>query len=459
MTLAPRSRPTTRSFERLYRAHVGDVYRYALGVTRNTADAEDVAQTTFMNAYRALERGAQPVTPRYWLIAIAHNVCRQHFRQRARRPVEVGFHDNVAEALVPSGDSPSATDIHLALRRLAVNQREALVMRELEGRSYAYIAEMLGISMSAVEQLLFRARRALREQLEGSLSCSEAEAALSQQLEGRLTRADAALLRSHLRACEPCRSLALRQRAQRKGIKALTALPLPQTLTTWFGFGGGASGVGAGLAAKAALVAAAAVVAGGGYAIVEHQTAGHNTASIPSRAAVVAARGRVTHATHRSSRAATKGSSRVTKSAATPEPIAAAVQTTPGAPATVPPLPVQTSSPPASEATAGSQPPVAQTTTDAAEPAPTVDGQPFENTFGPNPHAAELPDSASANADVCRQHGNPDAMATVTTTDTTTTANCLQDDANSPDDAGSQGSAGSQDHGNGPPDHPVPNHT
>jgi RNA polymerase sigma-70 factor (ECF subfamily) len=450
MTLARRSRPTTRSFERLYRAHAGDVYRYALGVTRNAADAEDVAQTTFMNAYRALERGAQPVKPRHWLIAIAHNVCRQHFRQRARRPVEVGFHDDFAEALVPSGDTPSATDIHIALRRLAVNQREALVMRELEGRSYAYIAELLGVSVYAVEQLLLRARRALREQLEGSLSCSGAEAALSQQFEGRLTRADAALLRSHLRACEPCRSLALRQRAQRKGIKALVAVP--QALTTWFGFGGGASGVGAGLAAKAALVAAAAVVAGGGYAIVEHQTAEHHTASIRPRPAVVAAGSRVTHATHRPTRRAAKGSSGVTKSVVTPESVAAAVQTTPAAPDTVPLPPVQTSSPPAPEATAGSQPSVAQTATATADPAQAVDGQPSEDTLGRDPQAAGLQDSASANADACRQHGNPDPAATVTTTETTTTANCLQDDADSQDHAASQ------DQARGTPHHPVANH-
>src|SRR5919197_1004028 len=72
-----------RSLERLYKKHAGDVYRYALVVLRNEADAEDVTQTTFMNAYRALERGERPHTPQNWLIAIAHNVCRQRFRQRS----------------------------------------------------------------------------------------------------------------------------------------------------------------------------------------------------------------------------------------------------------------------------------------------------------------------------------------------------------------------------------------
>ena len=46
-----------RSFERLYRRHVSDVYRYCLGVLRNPADAEDVTQTAFLNAYRAFQRG------------------------------------------------------------------------------------------------------------------------------------------------------------------------------------------------------------------------------------------------------------------------------------------------------------------------------------------------------------------------------------------------------------------
>jgi hypothetical protein len=156
-------------------------------------------------------------------------------------------------------------------------------MRELEGRSYADIAELLGISVAAVETLLFRARRALREQLEGSLSCSEAEAALSLQLDGRLSRADAGPLRSHLRSCETCRRLARRQRAQRKGFKALAVVPLPSGLASLFG--GGASGIGvAGLGAAVAtkvvaVTVAAVVVGGGGYAIVKHETASTHPAA------------------------------------------------------------------------------------------------------------------------------------------------------------------------------------
>ncbi|MGH3103609.1 MAG: RNA polymerase sigma factor, partial [Gaiellaceae bacterium] len=147
-------------FERLYRLHAGDVYRYALSVMRNAADAEDVTQTTFMNAWRALRRGEQPRSPHNWFIAIAHNVCRLRFRHVSRRPREVAFEPELAEAA--EIESASAQDVLDALAELPLNQREALVMRELEGRSYVEIAGIMGVSRSAVETLIFRARRSLR---------------------------------------------------------------------------------------------------------------------------------------------------------------------------------------------------------------------------------------------------------------------------------------------------------
>jgi RNA polymerase sigma factor (sigma-70 family) len=257
-----------RAFERLYRKHAGDVYRYALVVLRNEADAEDVTQTTFMNAYRAMERGERPRQPQNWLITIAHNVCRQRFRQSQRRPNEVVYEEELAEAVVDE-DAISAEDIRRALGHLAFNQRSALVMRELEGRSYQEIAEILGVSVSAVETLIFRARRALREQLEEGITCHEAELAISKQLDGRLSRKDKAALRAHIRECDDCSGFARSQRAQRGALKALGAIPLPQSLVGLFGGGGAA--VGSGVAVKAAAVAAGAALATGvGYEGVKH---------------------------------------------------------------------------------------------------------------------------------------------------------------------------------------------
>jgi RNA polymerase sigma-70 factor (ECF subfamily) len=266
--LAQRPRPD-RAFERMYKRHVGDVYRYALAVMRNPADAEDVTQTTFLNAYRSfVEKGNRPEKPQNWLIAIAHNVCRQRFRQSARRPAEVAFEDDIADTIVDD-ETPSGEDIRRALGHLAFNQRAALVMRELEGRSYAEIAEILDVSTSAVETLIFRARRALREQLEGSLTCGEAEFAISRQLDGRLPRQERGQLRAHLRECSECAAFARRQRAQRGAIKSLALVPVPGSLASFFGGGGAA--VGTGLALKgAAAVAAGLAIGGASVATVEH---------------------------------------------------------------------------------------------------------------------------------------------------------------------------------------------
>jgi RNA polymerase sigma-70 factor, ECF subfamily len=267
--LAQRPR-SDRGFERLYKRHVGDVYRYALAVMRNPADAEDVTQTTFLNAYRSyVEKGSRPEKPQNWLIAIAHNVCRQRFRQSSRRPAEVGFEDDIADTIADD-DTPSGDDIRRALGHLAFNQRAALVMRELEGRSYAEIAEILDVSTSAVETLIFRARRALREQLEGSITCGEAEFAISRQLDGRLPRGERGQLRAHLRECTECSSFARRQRAQRGALKTLALVPVPTSLTSFFGGGSGAA-VGTGLALKAAAAVTAGLALGGaGYEGVRH---------------------------------------------------------------------------------------------------------------------------------------------------------------------------------------------
>ena len=281
--LAQRPR-SDRAFERIYRRHVGDVYRYALAVMRNASDAEDVTQTTFLNAYRAyVEKGNRPEKPQNWLIAIAHNVCRQRFRQSARRPTEVTYEDDIAD-VVADDEAPTPEDIRRALGQLGFNQRAALVMRELEGRSYAEIAEILELSTSAVETLIFRARRALREQLEGSLTCGEAEFAISRQLDGRLSREDKGQLRAHLRECPECAHFARRQRAQRSALKSLGLIPVPTSLGSLFGGGGGAAvatggaaigtggaAVGAGLAVKTAVAVTAGLVIGGaGYEGVQH---------------------------------------------------------------------------------------------------------------------------------------------------------------------------------------------
>ena len=161
-SLAP-AQASERTFERLYRRHRGDVYRFVLRDVRNPDDAEDVTQAAFLNAFRALQRGSKPEKPRAWLFTIAQNVTRRRFRSRAAHPYEVELDPDAL--IAPQPEAPSAAEIREALQRLRPNQRAVLVLREIGGLSYAEVAETLGLTVSAVETLLFRSRRALREEL------------------------------------------------------------------------------------------------------------------------------------------------------------------------------------------------------------------------------------------------------------------------------------------------------
>jgi RNA polymerase sigma factor (sigma-70 family) len=154
-----------REFERLYRRHRREVFRAVLRDVRDVDEAEDVTQIAFLDAYRALQRGDEPIRPRAWLLTIAQNAARRRYRIRAAGPREVELH---AELLVaPDESGPSAVEIRQAFARLTPGQRNALVLREIAGRSYAEIAVALDLTVPAVETLLFRARRALRLELTG----------------------------------------------------------------------------------------------------------------------------------------------------------------------------------------------------------------------------------------------------------------------------------------------------
>jgi RNA polymerase sigma factor (sigma-70 family) len=153
-----------RDLERLYARHKRDVYRSVLRDVRDPDEAEDITQTAFLDAFRALRRGDEPEHPHAWLLTIAQNASRRRYRSRVGRQSEVELDAEVLAA--PDREGPSAEDIRVALERLRPAQREALVLREIGGRSYIEIAAAMDISVPAIETLLFRARRALRFELE-----------------------------------------------------------------------------------------------------------------------------------------------------------------------------------------------------------------------------------------------------------------------------------------------------
>jgi DNA-directed RNA polymerase specialized sigma24 family protein len=201
-----------RAFERMYRRHVADVYRYALAVLRDPEDAEQVTHATFSNAYLGLKETRKDYLN--WLLSIAHDICSRRIRYAAEDP---------------DGD-PAADDVARALSLLPFDQREVIVLREVEGRSYGEIAELLTISPRTVETLIFSARRSLREGIEAALDCREAQRAFSRDLDGQSTVRERRLLRDHVRECAACDLFAREQHAQRAALRQLAQVELPEGL-------------------------------------------------------------------------------------------------------------------------------------------------------------------------------------------------------------------------------------
>jgi RNA polymerase sigma factor (sigma-70 family) len=161
-----RRRLDDRSFERLYRRHLPEVYRYVLRDVGNRADAEEVTQSAFLDAYRALRRGHAPEKPRAWLFGIAKNATRRRYRTLSRRPHEVELEDEIAESAAAEAERPQLDELRDVVGSLRPSHQQVLFLREIEGLSYLEIATRMGLSRAAVETLLFRARRSLRERLE-----------------------------------------------------------------------------------------------------------------------------------------------------------------------------------------------------------------------------------------------------------------------------------------------------
>ena len=191
------------AFESLYRLHRPPVYAYALATLRHPADAEDVTQTTFLNAYCALQRGVAPRDDLQWLLAIARNACRDRFRDVKRHPREEPLAEWMRLAQ-PEEPDYSVTEICKEISELSPRYRQILLLREFEGRSYAEISTQLGVTEAAVQTLLTRARRALRDELELGMTCAHSRRVALRHLNGVALRDERRALQRHLRRCAEC---------------------------------------------------------------------------------------------------------------------------------------------------------------------------------------------------------------------------------------------------------------
>ncbi len=154
-----------------YRTGIYNFVRHTIGAE---ADAQDLSQEVFVNAYAALGRYriGSPFEP--WIYRIAANACRSYFRQAKRRPASL---DTDLRADVTPGpqscDPASAAQTHdqqmrirKAIQALPEEQRMVVVLRHLRGQSYCEIANVVGVPVTTVEHRLRAARSVLRVALD-----------------------------------------------------------------------------------------------------------------------------------------------------------------------------------------------------------------------------------------------------------------------------------------------------
>ncbi len=250
-------------------------------MVRDHARAEDITQDVFISALRRMRDTERPIAFKPWIYEIAKNACIDAFR-RSKRAEEVSFdaEDDLASGerrrMASATHTPDAAfeeknsmaRLQGAFGGLSETHHQILVMRELEGRSYAEIGERLGMSRPAVESTLFRARKRLSEEYEELVTgerCQRVQAIVAAASGGPVGLRDERQMARHISYCQPCRRcaidagfdvLALSHKPVRSRIAAI--LPLPAFLKRRWGGRDDAGATGVTAAATLAPYAAAA---------------------------------------------------------------------------------------------------------------------------------------------------------------------------------------------------------
>ena len=253
-------------------------------------DAEDVLQDVFVRAFGALRRDKRDVNVRAWLYRVAHNRCIDHLRRPVPPASEI-FEMSRKPLLDPVEEAQRRDDLRRLVAdvgRLPAQQRSALLMREIDGLSYADLAAALDVTIPAVKSLLVRARVGLVEaQTARDTDCQEIRRDLMAAYDRGVKAPGRA--RKHMRECDGCREYRRGLRGMRRSFAALTPvgtgpLALAAKLLGIGGAGGGAAaatggggavvagGAATATACKVAAVVCATAITAGGAAEVRKLT-------------------------------------------------------------------------------------------------------------------------------------------------------------------------------------------
>ncbi len=160
----------TNGFALLVRRHQGMLFRHALSLGLDQEEAADVVQDTLVRAYENLGECREPDRFHVWVGRILRNRCLDHLKSAAsRRNTRLEPHLPDDQGRHPERDHERTTlkaRLDEAMNDLPWDQREAFVLKHVEGHSYEDMARMLGLSVSALKMRVHRARERLKARLE-----------------------------------------------------------------------------------------------------------------------------------------------------------------------------------------------------------------------------------------------------------------------------------------------------
>jgi RNA polymerase sigma-70 factor (ECF subfamily) len=154
------------AFAGLVARHRARGLRFAGAMLGDAGDAEEALQDAFVRAYRGLGRCREPAKFGTWFLRILVNRCRTRLRARRRARVFVRDEAALERAAAPAGPDPEwREEIARALARLDPLQREAFLLKHVEGLEYDEMARLTGAGTSALKMRVMRACEHLRELL------------------------------------------------------------------------------------------------------------------------------------------------------------------------------------------------------------------------------------------------------------------------------------------------------
>ena len=163
-----------RAFEMLVLVYQERIFRLIRRMLNHREGVEDLAQEVFLRAYRSLDGFRGQSSFYTWLYKIALNTCRNYYRTMGRRPEgSVVDSESLIDGMESATPNPEAEAVRSelwdtvqgSLQELPPEQREAVVLCDLEGLSYEEMASVIGIPVGTVRSRVFRGRKALQQRL------------------------------------------------------------------------------------------------------------------------------------------------------------------------------------------------------------------------------------------------------------------------------------------------------